>query len=96
MTHILHWNFKVQFRLKQIVDAEPEVKENLLKELEEFAFRGIPDFQKTMKNIEETKGTENFEVMSVYSSFNISNYMVYSQIRTMLPKWSHIKLNNKN
>nr|CAG4650872.1 EOG090X03YR [Simocephalus serrulatus] len=40
---------QVQFRLKQIVDADPEAKEVLLRELEEFAFRGIPDFQKSMR-----------------------------------------------
>lgn len=34
---------QVQFRLKQIVTAEDEDKEGLLRELEEFAFRGIPD-----------------------------------------------------
>ncbi|XP_050408880.1 RUN domain-containing protein 1 [Patella vulgata] len=34
---------QVQFRLKQIVSAPAEDKENLLKELEQFAFRGIPD-----------------------------------------------------
>lgn len=34
---------QVQFRLKQIVSAEAEDKEILLKELEEFAFKGIPD-----------------------------------------------------
>ncbi|RWS27692.1 RUN domain-containing protein 1-like protein [Leptotrombidium deliense] len=36
---------QVQLRLKQIVDAEPEEKEQLLKSLEEFAFRGIPDLR---------------------------------------------------
>jgi len=36
---------QVQLRLKQIVDASPEDKERLLKELEEFAFRGIPDMR---------------------------------------------------
>lgn len=36
---------QVQLRLKQIVGASPERKENLLKELEEFAFRGIPDYR---------------------------------------------------
>ncbi|KAK7071163.1 RUN [Halocaridina rubra] len=36
---------QVQFRLKQIVDASPEEKENLLQELEEFANRGIPDLR---------------------------------------------------
>lgn len=36
---------QVQLRLKQIVSAENEEKEQLLKELEEFAFRGIPDLR---------------------------------------------------
>ncbi|XP_052229540.1 RUN domain-containing protein 1-like isoform X3 [Dreissena polymorpha] len=34
---------QVQFRLKQIVSADDDQKERLLKDLEEFAFRGIPD-----------------------------------------------------
>lgn len=34
---------QVQFRLKQIVSAEPTDREVLLKELEDFAFKGIPD-----------------------------------------------------
>ncbi|XP_052801154.1 RUN domain-containing protein 1-like [Mya arenaria] len=34
---------QVQFRLKQIVSSDDDQKERLLKELEEFAFRGIPD-----------------------------------------------------
>lgn len=34
---------KVQFRLKQVVAAPSDEKENLLKELEEFAFRGCPN-----------------------------------------------------
>ncbi|XP_014675154.1 PREDICTED: RUN domain-containing protein 1-like isoform X1 [Priapulus caudatus] len=34
---------QVQFRLKQIISASPEEIERLLKELEEFAFRGCPD-----------------------------------------------------
>ncbi|UYV80234.1 RUNDC1 [Cordylochernes scorpioides] len=36
---------QVQFRLKQIVESPQEEKEKLLKELEEFAFRGIPDIR---------------------------------------------------
>jgi len=39
--------FQVQFRLRQIVDAPVKDKDVLLKELEEFAFRGIPDVHKT-------------------------------------------------
>lgn len=34
---------QVQFRLRQIVDAPVQDKEMLLRDLEEFAFRGIPD-----------------------------------------------------
>ncbi|KAK3887209.1 hypothetical protein Pcinc_008687 [Petrolisthes cinctipes] len=36
---------QVQFRLKQIVDAGPGEKEELLQQLEEFANRGIPDLR---------------------------------------------------
>ncbi|CAB0031055.1 unnamed protein product [Trichogramma brassicae] len=39
---------QVQFRLKQICDAPTDEKEELLKELEEFAFRGIPDIQSNL------------------------------------------------
>lgn len=33
---------QVQFRLKQIVNAQSDEKERLLKELEDFAFKGCP------------------------------------------------------
>ncbi|KAL1140179.1 hypothetical protein AAG570_000111 [Ranatra chinensis] len=36
---------QVQFRLRQIVEAAPDEKEALLKSLEEFAFRGIPEME---------------------------------------------------
>uniref|UniRef100_A0A1B0EX81 Uncharacterized protein n=1 Tax=Phlebotomus papatasi TaxID=29031 RepID=A0A1B0EX81_PHLPP len=36
---------QVQFRLKQIVKAAPEERDTMLKNLEEFAFRGIPEVQ---------------------------------------------------
>ncbi|XP_018025855.1 RUN domain-containing protein 1 [Hyalella azteca] len=42
---------QVQFRLKQIINAEAGEKEALLKELEEFADRGIPD----LRAIEHTR-----------------------------------------
>ena len=35
--------FQVQLRLQQVVGAAPENREDLLKELEQFAFRGIPN-----------------------------------------------------
>lgn len=46
---------QVQFRLKQIVDASTEEKENLLKELEEFAFRGIPDIREYENGLDLTQ-----------------------------------------
>lgn len=41
-THFAH----VQFRLRQIIDAPLAEKEALLKELEQFTFKGIPEIQK--------------------------------------------------
>ena len=35
--------FQVQLRLQQVVGAAPENRDDLLKELEQFAFRGIPN-----------------------------------------------------
>ena len=35
--------FQVQLRLQQVVNAPSERREDLLKELEHFAFRGIPN-----------------------------------------------------
>ncbi|XP_054707861.1 RUN domain-containing protein 1-like [Uloborus diversus] len=46
---------QVQLRLKQIVDASQEEKENLLKELEEFAFRGIPDIREYENGLDLTQ-----------------------------------------
>lgn len=43
LRHVTDLCVQVQFRLRQIVDAPASEKETLLKELEEFAFRGIPD-----------------------------------------------------
>ena len=41
-TYVLIY-FQVQLRLQQVVSAPPENRENLLKELEQFAFRGVPN-----------------------------------------------------
>lgn len=40
-THFAH----VQFRLRQVIEAPAEEKESLLKDLEEFTFKGIPEIQ---------------------------------------------------
>lgn len=54
-THIAH----VQFRLRQIINAPLEEKESLLKDLEEFTFKAIPQIQSlssdASKGAEETK-----------------------------------------
>lgn len=49
---------QVQFRLRQIVDAPSEDKEELLKALEEFAFRGIPDVSFVHDKISEASLSE--------------------------------------
>ena len=45
---------QVQFRLKQIVAAPPEDKERLLSELEEFAFRGCPNMERSSRLMAES------------------------------------------
>ena len=37
------FSLQVQLRLQQVVGAAPEKREDLLRELEQFAFRGIPN-----------------------------------------------------
>ncbi|KRT81915.1 hypothetical protein AMK59_4995 [Oryctes borbonicus] len=49
---------QVQFRLRQIVDASPDNKDQLLKSLEEFAFRGIPDVSLVKERMNEATLTE--------------------------------------
>ncbi|KAL8603820.1 hypothetical protein ACOMHN_058555 [Nucella lapillus] len=59
---------QVQFRLKQIVSAEPAQREVLLKELENFAFRGIPDVRKCQMQetplLEEMRTKEHEDKMT--------------------------------
>lgn len=49
---------QVQFRLRQVVNAPLEDKEDLLKSLEEFAFRGIPDISLVKERMDEASLTE--------------------------------------
>ncbi|XP_022695645.1 RUN domain-containing protein 1-like isoform X3 [Varroa jacobsoni] len=52
--HALTSHFaQVQFRLKQIIDAPNDNKQALLKELEEFAFRGVPDLREPAEDSRE-------------------------------------------
>lgn len=48
----------MQFRLRQIVDASPDDKDQLLKSLEEFTFRGIPDVALVKERMNEASLTE--------------------------------------
>ncbi|KAG5876338.1 hypothetical protein JTB14_003661 [Gonioctena quinquepunctata] len=49
---------QVQFRLRQVVNAPAEDKEELLKSLEEFAFRGIPDVGLVKERMDEASLAE--------------------------------------
>ncbi|CAH0562462.1 unnamed protein product [Brassicogethes aeneus] len=49
---------QVQFRLRQVVNASGEDKEELLKSLEEFAFRGIPDVGLVKERMDEASLAE--------------------------------------
>ena len=54
---------QVQLRLQQVVSAPPENRENLLKELEQFAFRGVPNLSspripETIQSLEENPETQ--------------------------------------
>ena len=52
------------------MDAEPDTKELLLKELEEFAFRGIPDFQKSMRCVEGSQTSSEDVRKNVFFIFS--------------------------
>lgn len=47
---------QVQFRLRQIVESPPDERDVLLKNLEEFAFRGIPEIKNTTESSVENDG----------------------------------------
>ncbi|XP_060537332.1 RUN domain-containing protein 1 isoform X2 [Cylas formicarius] len=49
---------QVQFRLRQVVNSPPEDREELLKSLEEFAFRGIPDVGLVKEKMDEASLAE--------------------------------------
>ncbi|XP_066248652.1 RUN domain-containing protein 1 isoform X1 [Euwallacea similis] len=49
---------QVQFRLRQVVNSPPECREDLLKSLEEFAFRGIPDVSLVKEKMDEASLAE--------------------------------------
>ncbi|KAF5293819.1 hypothetical protein FQA39_LY03304 [Lamprigera yunnana] len=56
---------QVQFRLRQIVDAPKSDKQDLLKALEEFAFRGIPNIGLIKEMVEEAGLAETVRLKRV-------------------------------
>jgi hypothetical protein len=63
------FSLQVQFRLRQIVDAPLHEKETLLKDLEEFAFRGIPDVRDPKINSHICSTDPPVSFMHNYNSF---------------------------
>ncbi|CAG9764904.1 unnamed protein product [Ceutorhynchus assimilis] len=49
---------QVQFRLRQVMSSSPEYREELLKSLEEFVFRGIPDVSFVKEKMDEASLAE--------------------------------------
>jgi RUN domain-containing protein 1 len=78
------FSLQVQFRLKQIVDADPESKEQLLRELEEFAFRGIPDFQKSMRCVEGAQYVEEQDHSSKMEAHQAKQKELIQQLKQQL------------
>ncbi|KAF5276698.1 hypothetical protein FQA39_LY06502 [Lamprigera yunnana] len=56
---------QVQFRLRQIVDAPRSDKQSLLKALEDFAFRGIPDIGLVKEKMDEASLAETVRLRRV-------------------------------
>jgi hypothetical protein len=72
---------QVQFRLQQVVSAPSDKREDLLKELEHFAFRGIPhvssprqpdaNSDKNEQNLEENEHEEDKSItVSTVKQYN--------------------------
>nr|CAG4651723.1 EOG090X03YR [Triops cancriformis] len=75
---------QVQFRLKQIVDAPAEDKERLLKELEEFAFRGIPDVQSTLRSVEGALSPEPTDHEAKMEAHRAKQQELIAQLKNQL------------
>ena len=56
---------KVQFRLQQIVSAPADSRDQLLKDLERFAFRGIPDIAAAQAHLRERITTEKLSLIHI-------------------------------
>ncbi|XP_017878619.1 RUN domain-containing protein 1 [Ceratina calcarata] len=76
---------QVQFRLRQIVDAPANEKETLLKELEEFAFRGIPDVPHNLsidsRSITPTSPMSGDQISRVMSDVDVESKMALQRTK---------------
>jgi repressor of nif and glnA expression len=70
---------QVQFRLKQIVAAPVDDKESLLKELEEFAFRGCPNLDRTDFQLDTSSAHEQ-----IIEEQRIKQKNLIDQLKTQL------------
>lgn len=69
---------KVQFRLRQVVAADPNEKESMLKELEEFAFRGCPNLSNPSILINEVENER------IVADQNLKQKELIEQLRIQL------------
>ncbi|KAK7868724.1 hypothetical protein R5R35_002529 [Gryllus longicercus] len=77
---------QVQFRLRQIVEAPPSEKEHLLKDLEAFAFRGIPEVQsvKTSHSLLTCSSTTGDDLEEKMLAQRAKQKELISQLKTQL------------
>ncbi|XP_043247616.1 RUN domain-containing protein 1-like isoform X3 [Amphibalanus amphitrite] len=81
---------QVQFRLRQIVEAPGEEKEQLLRELETFAFRGIPDVrQYKLDEDDEQELTNEWKHQELVETQRIKQRDLMQQLKTQLEDLEH-------
>ena len=89
------WSFQVQLRLQQVVSAPSDRREDLLKELEHFAFRGIPNVSSprppdavAAENLEKIDQIEDKSLQQVFTLFEPRNFLptlCWFRLLTSLP-----------
>ncbi|KAF4526334.1 hypothetical protein B566_EDAN012261 [Ephemera danica] len=80
---------QVQFRLRQIVDAPPDEKETLLKDLEEFAFRGIPDVREPKMSPHISSDPPDLEMEQKMAAQREKQKELISQLKEQLEELEH-------
>lgn len=57
---------QVQFRLGQVINAESDCRDLMLKSLEEFASRGIPDLQSLAEQCSKVSSLVDFKSFYIF------------------------------